>query len=579
MSDKNRLTIQCGEDDLYLFKHERNVFHIELETYNVVSHDKIDIIPIHIERYFPDGLNDFVEASVFKYQMMKTPISKKIRLVTESDNLLFELSVEGISDYKVMLLFVKVNEEKNKKIEKNSLLDSINLIDIPLMALDKKDLVVTVNDAGIALLKRQRHDLIGKSIKCHMFPIDEESYLRGARGELYAYTREDGEKLILKVSETPSTSPYFDRVLLIDDITKEYDYEQRLNYLSRYDKLTATFNRGYFEERVSALRDCKYLPLGIMVVDINGLKVSNDVFGHDVGDELLKVASQILLEVCGNQAVIGRTGGDEFCILIPNTSAASLKKLKKQVDEQSKRKTDLPIPVSMSIGLEEITHAGENLAEKIKLADQKMYNEKLAKSSQFKEDILDFLRKTLDQESHETFQHSKRLHKLAIPVGKELGLSQGELNGLKLLTDFHDIGKIRIPYSVLNKKGMLTVTEWQMVKSHAEAGYRIALVIPNLAPIAKEILHHHEHYDGSGYPDGLTGEEIPLLSRVIAVIDAYDAMTQNRSYQEQRTQMEALDELVACAGTQFDPFIVKVFVKILNRRMWAKKIFNAVDKK
>jgi len=171
---------------------------------------------------------------------------------------------------------------------------------------------------------------------------------------------------------------------------------------------------------------------------------------------------------------------------------------------------------------------------------------------------------TLYARSQETEEHSNRIAHLSKKIGKHLNLTEESLNDLQLLAMLHDIGKVGIDDRILNKAGPLNEEEWEIMKKHPEIGYRIAMSTMELESVAEYILHHHERWDGSGYPRGLKGESIPLLSRILAVVDAFDAMTEGRVYRQKKTKEAALEEIKQNAGTQFDPNIAEIFLHIMN---------------
>jgi HD-GYP domain-containing protein (c-di-GMP phosphodiesterase class II) len=222
------------------------------------------------------------------------------------------------------------------------------------------------------------------------------------------------------------------------------------------------------------------------------------------------------------------------------------------------------IPLSISLGYGTKTEPKEPLSEILRIAENWMYQRKLTESTSFHNQVLRAFQVSLQAVTQETEEHSQRIRDLALRLGKALGLSQRELDELSLLAEFHDIGKITIPRAILEKPGPLNEEEWSIVKKHPETGFRITQSIWELSSIATYILFHHERFDGQGYPRGLKGENIPLLSRIIAICDAYDAMITGRPYHRTYTKKEAIEELKRCAGTQFDPRIVEAFVKILE---------------
>jgi HD-GYP domain-containing protein (c-di-GMP phosphodiesterase class II) len=209
----------------------------------------------------------------------------------------------------------------------------------------------------------------------------------------------------------------------------------------------------------------------------------------------------------------------------------------------------------------------EDIEQIIKIAEDFMYKRKLLEHKSSYSVIITSIKATMFERSQDTEEHAKRLIALTKEIGMKLNLSQIELDELELLATLHDIGKVGIDDKILNKPGKMTGDEWIEMKKHPEIGYRIAMSVPELVPIAEYILSHHEHWDGNGYPQGLKGQEIPLISRVLTIVDAYDAMIQDRIYRKAMTKEAAIAEIMKNAGTQFDPNIAKIFIEnVVNMR-------------
>jgi HD-GYP domain-containing protein (c-di-GMP phosphodiesterase class II) len=258
-------------------------------------------------------------------------------------------------------------------------------------------------------------------------------------------------------------------------------------------------------------------------------------------------------------------GGDEFYILLPMTGDDAVEEICRKIYERC-RCTEFiggsPI-VYPSISLGHATKVNETQAldKKINEAERDMNKSKLLESKSFRSSLIDSIKVTMFEKSHETEAHAERLVALAHPIGKALSLSDNALNELDLLAMLHDIGKMSIEESILSKPGKLNDEEWVKMKQHPEVGYRIAQATPELLTIADYILSHHERWDGKGYPQGLEGEAIPLHSRILAVVDAFDAMTENRPYRSAISKEAAIEEIKNCAGTQFDPLIAELFIE------------------
>ncbi len=353
---------------------------------------------------------------------------------------------------------------------------------------------------------------------------------------------------------------------LILDITDRKKREEEILYLSNHDVLTGLYNRNFFEQEKARLDTVRQLPISVIVGDVDGLKLINDALGHREGDELLVEISRILASCCRKEDILARTGGDEFSILLPRTAEEDARAIAHRINgicRACKEKTDSQMRyVSISVGYAAKTEAAQRLDSIIKNAENFMYKRKLLEHKSLHGSIIASMRATMFEKSHETEAHAERLVELSEAIGKELGLNDDDLGDLKLLATLHDIGKISIDDHILAKPGKLTEMEWFEIRKHPEAGYRIAMASPELHSIAECILTHHERYDGSGYPQGLCGESIPLLSRIIAVADAYDAMVNDRPYRKAMPGEAAMQEIVSCSGSQFDPAIVDIFVKV-----------------
>ena len=349
----------------------------------------------------------------------------------------------------------------------------------------------------------------------------------------------------------------------VRDITKQKEKEERISYLLFHDKLTDLYNRRFFEEEIKRLDSKRQLPLCIFIIDINGMKLVNDSYGHEVGDKLLIKTARLLQRTFRDEDILARWGGDEFSVLLPQTEGGEaeniLKRIKARCEETEKDK----LPVSLGIGYAVKEKQGQDIFKVLNKADSEMYSDKLMSKKGATSNIVRNMLSTLATKSSETKAHTNRMAAMAMKMGNKIGLSNNQLNNLSLLATLHDIGKINISENILNKSEDLTESEWERIKEHPHIGYKIALSCDDFSSVADEILAHHERWDGGGYPRGLERDEIPLLSRIITIVDAYDVMTNGRPYKEAMSKKEAVKELEDCAGGQFDPELVEEFVEMI----------------
>ncbi|SDK76200.1 HD domain-containing phosphohydrolase [Natronincola ferrireducens] len=428
-----------------------------------------------------------------------------------------------------------------------------------------------VNDAFEKLLEVEREKIIGKSIR-EVFEsnenngfIDEMGILQEAIGkEKNLHIHEHYFKKVQKwISITISIPQKGYLSILLTNITERKTSEEKLKYLTFYDKLTGLYNRAYFEEELKRYDTKRQLPLSVIVGDINGLKLANDVFGHKEGDKLLINVAQKLKKSCRSEDLVARWGGDEFVILLPKADEEAVKDICARIREACRLEDDCLIPTSIALGF--VTKSDEeDILGLLVEAENKMYKNKLLESKKAHENIINSLKLNLTIKTHETIEHMNNIKEKLLLMADYLKLSIKVKNELMLLAEFHDIGKISTPKKILNKPTTLTKEEWDIIKQHPVTGYRIASSSTNLIPIAEAILFHHEWWDGTGYPLGVKQKDIPITARLLAIADAYDVMTRGRLYKNPLSSCEALREIKNCANKQFDPEFVEIFIKIMD---------------
>ena len=353
-------------------------------------------------------------------------------------------------------------------------------------------------------------------------------------------------------------------LIVLHDITNMQKVMKKLEYMTSFDQLTGLYNRAFFEIELERLDTARQLPISFIVGDVNGLKMTNDAFGHAVGDRLLQKVSEIIRGAMRSEDISARTGGDEFCIILPKTNEQEARKIIDRINKSCEQSPEKPIKVSVSWGQASKISASQDIQQVLKEADAGMYKKKLLETKSTHGEIVASLINTLKESSFETNEHAERMKSMAFQLGIELHLSDSQMDDLLLLALLHDLGKVGVPNSILEKPSKLMEEEWEMMKRHTEIGYHIASSSNDLSHIADAILSHHEHWDGNGYPRKLKGREIPYLARIISVIDSYDVMTHARVYKQPISRSAALVELRRCSGTQFDPEITLAFCHLLD---------------
>ncbi|MCD4826232.1 MAG: diguanylate cyclase [Acholeplasmataceae bacterium] len=350
---------------------------------------------------------------------------------------------------------------------------------------------------------------------------------------------------------------------VIKDITELQEYENLLIYQGNHDYLTGLHNRRSFIEEFNKLDHKANYPLGVMMIDVNGLKIINDAYGHAIGDLALQKIASILTKSFRPQDIIARFGGDEFGVIIPNITFDELQEIKEVIKLNLKKNPTQNIILSVATGFEiKNKYSEENLDELLKLAENHMYRHKIAEGTSVRSQTINAILKTLTSKYDTERIHSERVSKLCKKIGVALGIKSEDLKELELAGMYHDIGKISIPDEILNKPGKLTHEEFEIIKTHPEISYQILRAADEYSDLAIHSLYHHERWDGKGYPSGKKGKDIPLFSRIICIADSYEAMTAKRPYKEKMSHDDAIKEIVRCSGTQFDPEIAKVFIKI-----------------
>ncbi len=379
-----------------------------------------------------------------------------------------------------------------------------------------------------------------------------------------------GAGMYLKLTGVPIEQQGERRCMtIVEDMTGyvqlQCTLEEQVRHMRDHDVLTGLHNRICFEAQKNIYDQAQpAMSFAVIVADINGLKLINDALGYTCGDQLIITTARLIQGCCPENAVLARTGGDEFSILLPgagvDTAAALVDAIAAAFLAYNKNNSTLGYDISVSFGLAAKQRERDSMESVTKAAAEHLNSRKLLTRKSSHHSILTYVMATIYARSQETEAHAKRLALLSKRIGERMGLAQGGLDELELFAMLHDIGKIGVDDHILNKPDKLTAEEWIVMRRHPDIGCRIASASPELEHIALLILTHHERWDGGGYPIGLAGEEIPLFARILAVVDAYDAMTEDRVYRKALSRQQAIDEIEKNAGTQFDPYVAAVFI-------------------
>ena len=426
-------------------------------------------------------------------------------------------------------------------------------------------------EANPALVKmlgyKSKEELFSVDVPNQLYVFKKDRLSRKEGNTIFEtrFKKKDGTLIWVEVSSrvinNKEKPAYYEGI--VRNITERKKSEEKILYLSFHDNLTGLYNRAYFEEEVIRLSTKRQLPLCFIIGDINSLRLVNNAFGHLTGDQLIVKVAELLKKFFRQEDIISRWGGDEFAILLPKTKKKNAEEIVDRIKKECALTEKQEIPVSISLGIAAREEISQDFQDVIKEAEDNMYRSKLIEKKSINSSIISSLERTLFEKSIETREHAERLKKFSQEIGKVIHLADNKIDELSLLSTLHDIGKVAIPEEMITSERKLKEKEWAIIKKHSLAGHNICESNPQLIHIADGVLGHHEWWNGDGYPQGLKSENIPITSRIISIVDAYDVMTTGRAYKKAVTKKEAIKELKKCSGTQFDPKLVDIFINIV----------------
>ncbi len=477
------------------------------------------------------------------------------------------------------LISIDIDLSKRKEIEdllyleKEHLRATLLSVADGVISTDKEDKITLMNKVAEDLTGYTLEEAYGKDVSNVLYIKSlaeinnesiEDSY--NDKGDLdnTILIKKNGAEILIEQSIAPIYNRYggeLGSVIVFRDSTEKKARIREIEYLSQHDSLTGLFNRHFFERVAQELDEEENYPIALFMIDINGLKLTNDAFGHAKGDQLLKKVADIIKDSCRGNDIIGRVGGDEFSIFLPKTNYDQAKRVQKRILEEADKAMLETIAVSIAIGFA-IKSESQTTMDEIKThAENEMYKNKLVHGKKMKSRTINAIMETLNERYVGEKDHSSRVIDYACKLGEVLNLDRGILEDLKTAAKVHDIGKIVIPETILNKENPLSESEYEAIKKHSETGYHILRSVDEYMQIADIVLYHHERWDGYGYPENLKECEIPLIARIISIVDAFEAMTSHRPYRKKLSMEIAINELRNNAGTQFDPVLVDLFIR------------------
>jgi diguanylate cyclase (GGDEF)-like protein/PAS domain S-box-containing protein/putative nucleotidyltransferase with HDIG domain len=441
-------------------------------------------------------------------------------------------------------------------------------------SLDENGFFIEINKTWLTILGYEKEEVIGKWFGDFLadefveafrtrFPIFKSL---GSIHSEFIMKRKDGTQVYIafdgQIGHKKDGS--FDRTYcILKDITEEKAKEDKIYYLSYHDHLTGLYNRRFYEEELKRLDTQRNLPLTLIMGDVNGLKLINDTFGHATGDELLVKVAQALKCSCRKDEIIARLGGDEFVIILPKAETAEANKIVNRIKDYLSNEKVESLDISVSFGFETKRTVDQDTSKLLKDTEDAMYKHKLYESSSMRSETINLIMKALFEKNSREMLHSTRVSNLCQAIAQKMNLDKEIVNRIRITGLMHDIGKIAVDEKILNSSFTLSADEWQEIRKHPEIGFRILSSSNEFFEISKDVLQHHERWDGQGYPNGLCRDEISIQARIIAVADTYDAMMSDRAYRKAFNQDEVINEILRCSGTQFDPEIVSAFIEML----------------
>ena len=482
----------------------------------------------------------------------------------------------GLGEHSIRKNYYPELQKRLKELETfRNLLDKVN--DGILMVRLPSGEIVDANEAACTILGFSRDRLFETSLP-ELFPTAIAVLQRlgytpeqsGRRQEFSTeFRRANGSRVPIEGSvDVVMLDENMFAVAILRDVSERKRADAMLHHVSTHDSLTGLYNRAYLEFEFQRRRNSMPMPCVLIACDIDGLQMTNETMGHAAGDQRLIMTSVMLTELIATGDILARVGGDEFALVRYGTDRKQAEQLCRQLREsvESYNANNKDIFLSLSVGYAIAETKPIELNVLLRDADNQVRREKLLRSRSTRSGIVNTVMTLLEARDFITEGHAERLASLVSGLAAKIGMDSSQQDAMKLFAKFHDIGKVGISDAILFKPGKLSPAEREEMSRHSEIGYRIALSSVDLLHIAEWILRHHEWWNGSGYPIGLAGTDIPLECRILSIADAYDAMTSDRPYRKALPAVEAVAELRNFSGIQFDPDLLDPFCELLREQ-------------
>ncbi len=471
------------------------------------------------------------------------------------------------------------NEELNRTKDNLSLI--LDSTAEGILGIDLTGNCIFCNDSCIKLLGYTcQEDFLGKKI--YNIIYNEESrdkiiqqedckILRSIRSnekvsaEDEIFFKADGTKINVAYHSRPKLKDgaIIGAVVTFIDTTEKKKGEAKIKYLSSHDSLTGLFNRSGYEYKAKQYDNPSFYPISIIFGDLNGLKLMNDVFGHAAGDMLIQKTAEVLKKVSRDMDIAARVGGDEFILFLPKTDAAETIEIMERIKSEMAREKVFDIKCSIAIGFDAKTKASQNIEAVMGNAEREMYKDKLLSKRNYSIDTIQSILKILYERDPREKIYTERVVALCQKMGKAMGLAEHDQKRLNDVGYIHGIGKIVLEEHIL-KKNVLNEKEAYQLQQHPIVGYRILNLFDNTLDLANDVYAQNEKWDGSGIPKGLRGEEIPFISRVIAIIKSYEEKLLKNENSQEMSQEIVLKEIQEGSGKDFDPKLTELFIQVME---------------